>query len=432
MPDPTIAERWTLTWDDILAPTAPPSPTPNTRCRRAVRFAHMLRSGPELDVLCRETDRFAYLWRNSLSDRYYELNAVRGSARRQDQLNRIVWRHGNERLLLDMIQRVTGYTLARCAWTDKFFNYMDGIQVGTERVSPAGFEQYGAHCEDCGAAYRRDGNHTLCPSCAAAGRFENNYSDSVLTSLEGFRADKGEKLPLRPLWLGVELEVEARDNFSSAMVALKRDVRDFCILKPDGSLGEKGIEIVSVPASLEYHRKAWTRFFENSAAKVRGWHGHSCGMHVHLSANAFTTLSLAKMMVFINSDQNAEFIDDVAGRGPTGYCVRRPKQIEHGVQAKRHGSDHYEAIGVSRHNHKKTVEIRIFRSNVNSAGFYKNLEFCDALPRWAKSASVQDLGYMSFCLWVQAHHRDYPALTAWLGAHKYLEGREAYVWPEAA
>lgn len=255
-----------------------------------------------------------------------------------------------------------------------------------------------------------------------------SYSSDVLNTREGFLAESWEKLPERPLWLGVELELEPRDKYSGYLDEINNDVGDFAVLKHDGSLSSYGVEIVSVPATLEWHRHNWKRFFDNSAKLMKGWHTENCGMHVHMDKSAISALTLGKMLVFINSDKNEKFIDMVGGRNQNTYCHRNyflaEKPGRYGKDFKESsGTDHYYALSVSGHNKGKTVEMRIFRANCAEAGFIKNLEFCVALVEFCKQASAKEvMEYTSFIRWMKAPSRikQFPRLYAWLVRERFI------------
>ena len=257
------------------------------------------------------------------------------------------------------------------------------------------------------------------------GRFVRDilqYSTNVLRSRPGlaFRFDVTEPLPIPPLWLGVELEVvpryDGRGNFVDGdyLPRTMDTTEEFAILKRDGSLPSRGFEIVTVPATLAAHRMLWRRFFKEAAPGLSGWTEPSCGMHVHLARAAISDLTLGKMLVFLNKPDNIGFVERIAGRSHNTYARLHPKRFG---DAKLSGSEtpHYDALNVSSHTEGKTVELRIFRSNVSRGGFMKNLDFTHALVAFCREASAAQLSGPTFYSWlglpdIQAA---YPFLTQW-------------------
>lgn len=205
-------------------------------------------------------------------------------------------------------------------------------------------------------------------------------------------------------YYGVELEVNSRKAATHAETCKKvhEDIgTDFAILKFDRSTGELGFEIVTAPATLAYHRQAWEKFFAGSASLVSSWENGRCGMHVHISRAAFQNPShLSKMMAFYNAPINKDFIERIAGR-QSEYAIIDPKAnvmvakmlgiesnkgeaarpINATFKAGKGTQKKYSAVNLQ---HTDTVEVRIFKGNVSKIGFFKNLEFVDAVMEYSK------------------------------------------------
>lgn len=256
-------------------------------------------------------------------------------------------------------------------------------------------------------------------------------------NIEVFSAGKiYEEVP----FIGVELEIER--NESGCKETITEDVydtlgRDFVIIKHDGSLqGYNPFEIVSTPATLSYQKHAWTKFMNDTATKsqLMSYTTGRCGMHVHISKGAFTGLHLAKFMQFINKTDNRNFITRLAGRDSntynvfTDYANQRnidgtPKIANPKLAGLSHASKlihggynkHYDAVSTSsKHN---TVEVRIFRGNLATSHFFKNMEFVHSLWAYTKQCSMMQLDYKDFILWLfKENSKLYNNLQAWLMA----------------
>lgn len=311
-------------------------------------------------------------------------------------------------------------------------------------------------CDNCGNfhyAADSDPDEITCPHCAprsGATRLGNiqGYDTNVLNvTTKQFLCCDHEKprndKAAEPVWLGVELEVEPRKDgqeisLSASHEALNVNKKNiFAIFKRDSSLAAGGFEIVTVPASLDYHRKAWTEFFDtknpehkkSSASRMlKSWTGSNCGMHVHIGIAGFTPLQLGRFMQVFNEPDNGPFISSVAGRvvnRHSRYCPtegdRNPKYAWRITQRGRKnggkmqaydGLGHHAATAISGRNGGKTIEVRVFKGNVAKAGFFKNLEFCHAAVIFAKETSNGAIKTADFLEWFnQPHIR---------GAYKYL------------
>jgi len=251
-----------------------------------------------------------------------------------------------------------------------------------------------------------------------------SYSTNVLDILEGHRKlDKETSAKLR--WLGVELEVEVRQNreFQDVAYQANREVDQFAILKHDGSL-HNGFEIVSVPGTYAWHKSGiWDRFLNGAAKDCKAFNTGTCGMHVHVDRVALGNLNVGKILVFLNAAVNRDFILAIAGRYNTDYCkIKAETRI---TTAREFQTDHYNAASLSRHG---TLEIRIFKGNVSALGFYRNIEFVDALASWASDVSFRSglLTYHNFCHWFSQNHmwNKYPTLGRWLMMKHFINHKK--------
>lgn len=253
-----------------------------------------------------------------------------------------------------------------------------------------------------------------CPSCSrgrapATPRVIQNYSAKNKIKPKG----KG------PLYFGIELEVESRDKLTDAATVLEL-TKEHSILKEDGSLNS-GFEIVSCPMTLEIHQSIWNDFFEKRPPDLRSHKTGTCGMHVHVSRDALSQLQLGKMLVFLNSPDNLDFISKIARRGPTHWAGYSPKKH---ADAKKYPSTRYEALNLSG---EYTVEFRIFRGTLIKASFLRNLEFCAALVAFCgpmKHSITDCMEETKFRDFVAKERKAYPHL------HNYIMEMDAADKPD--
>jgi len=232
------------------------------------------------------------------------------------------------------------------------------------------------------------------------------------------------------------------------------------IIKYDGSCSAIGFEIVSVPGTHAWHlNEAWKGFFKedftdpeaqayapsnllsgwpnngrNDAVtpwnKEERWKTPTCGIHIHVSRNALTPLQLGKMLVYVTANEDG-FIEKIAGRSANTYSKFIKKDLKHGASLGRGGSiitrgsnaalraERYEAINLT--STKGTVEFRIFRSNVSKAGFFKCIDFVQALVDWTRDASLAKLSNKQFIGFVIDNRGKYPWFSKWLIDSKYVQ-----------
>jgi hypothetical protein len=188
-----------------------------------------------------------------------------------------------------------------------------------------------------------------------------------------------------PWYVGIELEVEAKDRDGmNAGLALRNRPSSICA-KHDGSLGPNGWELVTQPISPELWLKPHKRLWRgkphggNIAGRVlltvealrnigyNSYNGGRCGLHLHVCAKAFGqqyengsashvaehTQHLRMFRRLVHGDLFAQ----LSQRESFGYCQRRPEQV---ASPDYRQAVRYEAVNIC----SKTVEVRIFRGNM--------------------------------------------------------------------
>lgn len=271
-------------------------------------------------------------------------------------------------------------------------------------------------CDGCGEHFYNDDldGDGYCNSCAESEsddppprsrhepRLILDYSDRSANYLPRESQDR--------VLYGIELEVESRDYMSitGAQWARTHLLDRYCVFKSDGSLGAGGFEIVTRPDSIAVHKREWGAFFANDpTTTLRSWTTGRCGMHVHISKSGLSSLQLGKMLCFLNEPANERMIVKIAGRRSERWCQIAKKKISDC----NHPQERYVALNITRH----TAEVRIFKGTLSMAGFFKNLEFCEALVKFTAPAerSIADAThYGAFCRWLS--YKDYPNLYAFL------------------
>ena len=266
-----------------------------------------------------------------------------------------------------------------------------------------------------------------------------SYSTNVLRHVEPDASIKSS--PFGNFTMGVELEMCSGRNMS--MREAIDDVRSelgesYCVCKSDGSLPGDGFEVVTAPRGLDEHIKRFKAWDVNSS--YRAWNAGTCGLHVHVDSRAFTPMTLGKFLMFINDDNNADFIRSLAGRHPKTdsqarhYCasddqslLANPKTAVKGKDASRYrmvnvcnmdrkemnrlGIDHYKFDTSGRK--FNTVELRIFRASLKKERLLAQIEFTHAAVMFVRSASYRDLTHGAFKGWLARSYALYPHLAAW-------------------
>lgn len=241
---------------------------------------------------------------------------------------------------------------------------------------------------------------------------------------------------------GVELEVEVnkvgknvRERAARNVFKAFNETDPFMFIKRDGSLAN-GFEIVSAPAYYERHLVEWEKFFNNYVEKgdLSSFWTDTCGMHIHISKNAFSYLQLGKFLRFICCPQNHEFIRCISQR-PSGmhnnfsrekkvWDVPRERRDKNGkiywwTPKWMTNEDRHTAVNLL---NKTTIEVRLFKGTLKKESFFKNLEFVKALMDFSDTGmfSIPDCqDHKFFSKFVQNNHKSYPNLYAFLVCRGY-------------
>jgi hypothetical protein len=299
--------------------------------------------------------------------------------------------------------------------------YLDDANItpGDESYCRWCFDTHCVSCDRCGDTQWMDDNtldeEGYCESCAEsrAPRLIAAYSDKSANTLPSETKSKER--------YGVELEVEGYETAAEAAEYIRQFLpANYCVLKRDGSLGEAGVEIVTRPDSMAVHKRMFAALFADSPGRaLSSWTNGRCGMHVHISRAALSQLQIGKMLCFLNEPAAVNFVSKIAGRKPCHWCKVHKKK----VSDCKHDSDRYSALNLTNRN---TVEIRIFKGTLKDAGFYKNLEFVQALVEFTAPASrsiAQATSYRAFCEWLPK--KAYPHLYAFLSERGFIRRRHA-------
>jgi hypothetical protein len=282
----------------------------------------------------------------------------------------------------------------------------------------------------------------------------------------------------RSIFLGLELEYIIKKSRTlkfdrpALCSATMKNIADspfgnHCLMKFDRSIGEgemqnaTGFEIVTVPATLAYHKEMFDKHFFMYCSKTKKWvcrhpimAATTCGLHVHIGKDAFIPaddvskirknpkgghlatfrLRIGKFIGFMSSHENLKFISDVAGREPNSYCL--PNQVK---QKNRFGvhngigsaksiqpNQGYKAFprrSIVNTENPETIEIRVFDSTTDRNQLFRRLEFCHALVEFVKVCSPRQLTVYHFVSWLcdeKNGKRNYPALLHWLSTRKMV------------
>lgn len=294
-------------------------------------------------------------------------------------------------------------------------------------------------CDDCGAQYWQDDGH----DCSYESEDDRSYEFIHEYSYKPrpYFFGKSEN-PNERLFFGIELEVESSGgniDETSALVVNELGARVY--LKEDGSLNH-GFEIVTHPHSLDSLRKEfkWESFARFRKAGLRSWDTDTCGLHVHVSRDAFgisydNRTEYSKIITSRQSHElrfmkliydNQRQVERLAGRSSPSYANFMDKK--HLVRKVRYGTTEGGRHAAVNTDNDNTLEVRVFKGSLIPERVLGCVEFVHASVEYTRNLRVTGskamvrmpdgkmrstaLSWLAFAGYVHQNVELYPNLTA--------------------
>lgn len=177
------------------------------------------------------------------------------------------------------------------------------------------------------------------------------------------------------LFVGVELEINFNKKLSLADF-LDNHNSDFVYYKHDGSLADYGVEIVSHPATFDYHfHNEWKNIFD----ALKDTNTNNCGLHFHLSKAAFNRNEIRMLDYFVNNFTNS--ISQIGSRALKNYC-RAVNSNVYGLG--RIIQSHTDACNLT---NLHTIELRFCKSTNHFESFIRKIKMIFVLVSFIKELS---------------------------------------------
>ena len=268
-------------------------------------------------------------------------------------------------------------------------------------------------CEQCGAIIHLndvystddDDNCDYCYSC-----YCNRHNERRVIHDYYYKPDPIFYPSYDPttLYLGVELELDEGgedSNNAEELLNIVNSGNEHIYCKHDGSL-DSGLEFVSYPADLGYHKNniAWKELCER--AIHLGYKSHmcgTCGLHVHVSREALgDTLvkqeeAIARILYFVEAHFNEMFRFSRRTEAQLNKWARRyglkesPGQVlDH---AKNSNLGRYTAVNLMNYS---TIEFRLFRGTLKYQSFIAALQMVNEICKAAIVMSDDEFRGMSW------------------------------------
>jgi hypothetical protein len=314
-------------------------------------------------------------------------------------------------------------------WENDSWYYIDQSEMWCESC----MENHANYCNDCNeyhtgsSYYTQDTNNSYCENCVGNLSFCEDCDEYYANGCDDHDGDYARVIhdySYRPdpifhstkeddrLFFGLEIEVEASRNRSeSAEYASRLEQLSLAYLKSDGSLN-CGFEIVTHPMTHDFYKNEAYELWNTLEAlrsrvgiKVKAWDASTAGLHIHISRAGFNGGSHMHRFLRLVYD-NQTLYEAIAGRSSSRWAKFDDAQTEYVEQDEEgtrewksrrslkskldnsRNSDRYSAVNTQNH---ATLEMRIFRSSVNSNTVKSFLDLAHASVEYTRGLSVKDI-----------------------------------------
>ena len=231
-------------------------------------------------------------------------------------------------------------------------------------------------------------------------------------------------------YFGIELEIDGAgkdsDNADEILAIANRDNENIYI-KGDGSLDD-GMELVSHPMSLEYHKNyQWEEIMKKAISL--GYRSHqtsTCGLHIHVNRDCFgedrdtQDEVISRILYFVEHHWNemlkfSRRSEYSMNRWAARYGFEKTGR-EILDKAKKGNNGRYAAVNLM---NWATIEFRLFRGTLKYNTLIAALELVNAICDLAINLTDEGMSKMSWSEFVDTLHE--PELI------QYLKERKLYI-----
>jgi hypothetical protein len=213
------------------------------------------------------------------------------------------------------------------------------------------------------------------------------------------------------MYMGVELEIDGggeRSDRAKTILDMANTDNTIVYGKHDGSIND-GFEIVSHPATLEYHTNniAWRELMDK--AVELGYKSHetsTCGLHIHISRDALgedydeREDTISRIIYFVEKHWKKVLKFTRRSEERMNRWARRygkKKTVEDTYDNAKGSYGRYYCINLE---NEHTVEFRMYRGTLKHSTFLATLQFTNLLCEFCKKATnkgMERLSWNAFC-----------------------------------
>ncbi len=293
-------------------------------------------------------------------------------------------------------------------------------------------------CDNCGERYleREYAGDGLCLCC-----WEEREEEDGIKEIKPYHSGSNcgsvfHPTNHEPLYFGVELETDEYFDRPHAAKLLQRLSNNDTLfwLEEDSSLNN-GIEIISQPCTLDYHRTQFPWRAIRNIVTDNGGKSHktnTCGLHIHFSRNFYNpypNLQTVKLIYLFEKFWEPLVIFSRRTQDALNRNANKYNQTLFDCSAKRKVSQlhagfyRYQAVNIVP---ISTIEIRIFRGTLDIDTLLASIELVDLLVRLAKNTSIKKLQALNWANLIRRiSYKDYQYLLPYLKKKDLIDTKES-------
>ena len=180
------------------------------------------------------------------------------------------------------------------------------------------------------------------------------------------------------LYFGIQLQIGGTKKQNVNIFSVNNE-DDFFYIKHDSTIPKYGCEIVTYPATLQYHKSDlnnWKKLL-NNASKLGFKCLQNCGLHIHINRNYFNSQQIAMIDYFVNNNQ--KFFKQLSNRqSQYAKFLKKPFFLYgYPINYKRHC-----ALNLLNQN---TIQFRTFNSSIDYQYIIQKIQFLYCLSHYVKT-----------------------------------------------
>jgi hypothetical protein len=182
------------------------------------------------------------------------------------------------------------------------------------------------------------------------------------------------------LFFGIELEIGGVELPETVNSFAGKNENSFFYIKKDTTIPEYGCEIVTYPATLEYHKSPkskWRKILSDAKKnKFKSYNIDSCGLHIHVNKNFFSLEEITKIDCFVN--KNNDFFTKISRRESNYSLFLAKPTYLWGIPINK---NKYCALNLC---NEQTIEFRMFKGTLNYNSLMSYIELVYSICQFIK------------------------------------------------